>query len=115
MAQNLFETLLAFVRSQSVETYFVGGSVRDRLLGRPNHDVDLGVRGNASNLARAFADQIGAAFFVMDETFDQRAAYRDPAHALQAPASHPPQQEKAAAPQATIPIPQDEGGRRQYR
>lgn len=66
----MFETLRAFLRARDTQTYWVGGTVRDRLLGRAIHDADVAVKGNASALARAFADAIGAAFYVMDETFD---------------------------------------------
>ncbi len=45
----------------------VGGSVRDRLLGRvETRDIDLAVAGHASKLARAFADAEGGAFYLMD-------------------------------------------------
>ncbi|MBI4673716.1 MAG: HD domain-containing protein [Chloroflexi bacterium] len=66
----MLETLRAFLRTRPVKAYFVGGTVRDVLLGREVHDLDLAVQGNASDLARAFADSIGAAFYVMDEAFD---------------------------------------------
>lgn len=67
---SVLETLRAFLRTRAVKTYLVGGTVRDVLLGREVHDVDLAVQGSASDLARAFADSIGAAFFVMDARFD---------------------------------------------
>lgn len=40
------------------------------LLHRETHDLDVSVQGSASQLARAFADEIGAAYFLMDEAFD---------------------------------------------
>lgn len=70
MRMNPLETLRAFLQTRGVNSYLVGGTVRDMLLGRAVHDVDISVRGNASALARAFADATGAAFYVMDETFD---------------------------------------------
>jgi poly(A) polymerase len=66
----MLETLRAFLRTRQTKTWLVGGTVRDVLLGRETHDIDLAVQGSASDLARAFADSIGAAFYVMDETFD---------------------------------------------
>jgi tRNA nucleotidyltransferase/poly(A) polymerase len=66
----MLETLRAFLRTRPIQTWLVGGTVRDLLLGREIHDIDLAVQGSASDLARAFADSIGAAFYVMDETFD---------------------------------------------
>lgn len=67
---NLLEPLRAFLAKRSVTAYLVGGVVRDILLGRETHDLDLAVSGDASRLARGFADEIGAAYFQMDETFD---------------------------------------------
>jgi len=66
----MLERLRAFLRTRAAQTYLVGGTVRDLLLGRAIHDVDVVVAGDASALARAFADEIGAAFYVMDESFD---------------------------------------------
>lgn len=67
---SLLEPLRAFLQTRSNDVYLVGGAVRDILLGRETYDLDLSVRGNASALARAFADEIGAAYFQMDEQFD---------------------------------------------
>lgn len=67
---DLLETLRRFLATRSARVYLVGGAVRDRLLGRPTHDLDLSVDGQASTLARALADSIGASFYVMDEQFD---------------------------------------------
>lgn len=67
---NLLEPLRAFLKTRSTQTYLVGGAVRDMLLERETHDLDISVRGNASELARAFADHIGGAYFLMDESFD---------------------------------------------
>lgn len=67
---NILEPLRSFLRSRQEPTYLVGGTVRDMLLGRAIHDADIAVQGSALNLARAFADEIGAAFYVMDETFE---------------------------------------------
>jgi tRNA nucleotidyltransferase/poly(A) polymerase len=67
---SLLEPLRGFLASRSVHAYLVGGAVRDMLLHRDTHDLDIAVQGSASQLARAFADEIGAAFFLMDESFD---------------------------------------------
>src|SRR5260221_14345579 len=67
---NVLETLRVFLKTQPAQVYLVGGTVRDVLLARETHDLDVSVQGSASNLARAFADKIGAAYFLMDETFD---------------------------------------------
>jgi putative nucleotidyltransferase with HDIG domain len=74
---NLLETLREFMRSRSTPAYLVGGTVRDMLLNRPTRDIDLSVSGNASRLARAFADDIGAAYYLMDESFDVARVIQD--------------------------------------
>lgn len=40
--------------------YLVGGPVRDTLLGRPSHDMDVTVEGDAQALARLLAETLGA-------------------------------------------------------
>lgn len=58
----------------------VGGSVRDALLGRPLHDLDLVVAHNALATARRIADELGGAFFPLDTERDiGRALLSDPA------------------------------------
>ncbi|MGE5138616.1 MAG: CCA tRNA nucleotidyltransferase [Rudaea sp.] len=63
------DRLYAFMRLRRATGYLVGGTVRDALLGRERYDIDVTVPGDAIALARAFADEIGAAFYVMDEEF----------------------------------------------
>ncbi len=46
--------------------YLVGGVVRDALLDKENHDLDFTVNGDARRLAREVADDLGAAFYMMD-------------------------------------------------
>lgn len=67
---KLLEPLRAFLKTRSTQTYLVGGVVRDELLERATHDLDVSVQGSASEMARSFADSLGAAFFQLDETFD---------------------------------------------
>jgi len=65
---NVLDQVLAFIAEQNVEAYFVGGLVRDELLGRVvKRDLDLAVDGDAAELARRFADSVGGAFYLMDE------------------------------------------------
>lgn len=65
---NVLDQLLAFIADHNIEAYFVGGLVRDELLGRAvKRDLDLAVDGDAAELARAFADTVGGAFYLMDE------------------------------------------------
>jgi putative nucleotidyltransferase with HDIG domain len=65
---NVLERVIAFIADQNVDAYFVGGLVRDELLERAvKRDIDLAIDGDAAELARAFADQFGGAFYLMDE------------------------------------------------
>lgn len=65
---NVLDQVLAFIADQNIEAYFVGGWVRDELLGRTvKRDLDLAIDGDAAELARAFADTVGGAFYLMDE------------------------------------------------
>ncbi len=50
--------------------HLVGGMVRDALLKRPSHDIDLVVPAGAFPLARRLARQLGAAFVPLDEAND---------------------------------------------
>jgi tRNA nucleotidyltransferase/poly(A) polymerase len=65
---DVLSRVIAFLADQDVEAYFVGGLVRDELLGRSvKRDIDLALDGDAADLARAFADLHGGAFYLMDE------------------------------------------------
>lgn len=61
------EQLQAILGREDVAAHFVGGCVRDLLLGRPLHDLDVVVAGDAVNLARAVARSFRAAFVLLDE------------------------------------------------
>ena len=50
--------------------HLVGGVVRDALLGRPNHDIDLIVPGDAIGLTKKLAEQLAQPWFPMDEGRD---------------------------------------------
>jgi poly(A) polymerase len=52
------------------EIYLVGGAVRDALLGRVSHDLDLALPQHAIAGARRVASALKADFYVLDETFD---------------------------------------------
>jgi putative nucleotidyltransferase with HDIG domain len=53
-----------------MDIYLVGGVVRDALLQRTTHDIDIVVAGESLKLARKVADQIGASYFPLDEERD---------------------------------------------
>ncbi len=62
----LLEQARASAAKRRVSIALVGGSVRDLLLGRAPHDFDFAVLGDAVGLARAVANALGGAFYVMD-------------------------------------------------
>ena len=75
---GLQNQVIAFIRASGVPAWLVGGYVRDRLLGRPTHDMDVVVTEGAIRLARALARQFDGASFVLDEERDMaRAILRD--------------------------------------
>lgn len=63
---DLLAQCLTLLRQQSVEAYIVGGTVRDQLLGRKSHDIDLVVPRDALPVARILANQLGGAFYPLD-------------------------------------------------
>jgi hypothetical protein len=50
----------------SADAFLVGGAVRDAVLGRPIHDIDITVRGDGVALARRMADALGGACYPLD-------------------------------------------------
>ncbi len=66
MIRLIVDQLQEFL-ADAPESYFVGGCVRDLLLGRPLHDLDLVVAGDAVALARGVARAFRAAFVLLDE------------------------------------------------
>ncbi len=60
--------------------WLAGGPARDLLLGRPLHDWDFAVAGNAIRLARRVAEALDAAFYPLDKERDTgRVIATDPA------------------------------------
>lgn len=60
-----------FDRVQSIlstrEAYLVGGAIRDALLGEGTHDLDFTLPIHPISSAREIADQLGGAFYILDE------------------------------------------------
>ncbi|MDQ3648597.1 MAG: HDIG domain-containing protein [Actinomycetota bacterium] len=54
---------------EGVEAWLVGGTIRDALLGRPLHDVDLALRADAEGPAQALADAVRGPAFTLSESF----------------------------------------------
>jgi len=59
--------LLRWLAEHSAGVYLVGGCIRDRLLGRPVHDLDLVVAAGGLSLARSVADRFGGDYYPLDE------------------------------------------------
>lgn len=57
--EPLFRKLSATADELSLETYVVGGYVRDLFLNRPTNDIDVVVVGSGISLAKAFAAHLG--------------------------------------------------------
>ena len=53
------ETLVEFFGSRDVEAYFVGGVVRDTLMGRKSEDIDIAVSVDAVTIGRELAEALG--------------------------------------------------------
>ena len=51
-----------------LQVYLVGGTVRELLLGREIHDLDLAVSQQTLDVARALASALGGTFVLLDET-----------------------------------------------
>ncbi|MCS7219840.1 MAG: HD domain-containing protein [Anaerolineae bacterium] len=62
--------VLSFVARQRQPVWLVGGAVRDRLLRRETHDLDLVVPADAAALARQVADHFNGDFYLLDPRRD---------------------------------------------
>jgi len=59
----------AFFDAEGVDAYVTGGCLRNALLGRAAHDIDLSVRADPLDLGRRLADALGGAFVPLHEEF----------------------------------------------
>ncbi len=79
---DLFERIRAILPANQT-VYLVGGAVRDALSSRPAHDLDFALAGNPARLARRVANELGGAFFLLDDernTGRVVLAYDDQSH-----------------------------------
>lgn len=69
--QSLLRLFQVFAEKQRIKSdvFIVGGAVRDILLGKGLKDVDIAVKGDATNIAKKFADEINASFVLLDKDF----------------------------------------------
>ncbi len=65
----VFEALRTIAQEERREIHVVGGFVRDFFLGLPSTDVDVVTLGSGTELARTFADRVGAKDVVCYESF----------------------------------------------
>lgn len=64
--QALLHRIHAILAPLAGEAYVVGGSVRDLLLERPFHDLDLAIAGDGLAAARAIADALQGSYHPLD-------------------------------------------------
>jgi putative nucleotidyltransferase with HDIG domain len=63
----LLDALAPLARAAGIDAYVVGGTVRDVLLRRPCHDLDLAVSGDALAWSRGVAASLGGHFVLLDD------------------------------------------------
>ena len=68
-AHEATRTAREVLEREGVAAWLVGGTIRDALLGRELHDLDLAVAGDAEATARALADAVGGPVFSLSEAF----------------------------------------------
>ena len=56
---TVFKAVRAVADQEGVETYVIGGYVRDILLGKPSKDIDIVVRGSGIDMAEKVAAKLG--------------------------------------------------------
>lgn len=66
----MIDQVLGFIREAGRPAWLVGGYVRDQLIGRPTHDLDVIVPHGAVRLVRNLANAFGGAWFVLDADRD---------------------------------------------
>jgi tRNA nucleotidyltransferase/poly(A) polymerase len=59
--------VIDWLAQQDASIYLVGGCVRDGLLNRPVHDLDVATDGDGLALARHLANRFGGAYYPLDE------------------------------------------------
>ncbi|MCL0046622.1 HD domain-containing protein [Dehalococcoidales bacterium] len=66
-ASLLLTKVSSFLTEQGVESYLVGGFVRDVLLGRDTADIDIAVATDALEIAPKVASALGGSYVLLDE------------------------------------------------
>ena len=63
---DLLARCITLLGADSTAAWLVGGTVRDQLLGRDSHDIDIAVASGALAIARKLANVLGGAYFPLD-------------------------------------------------
>ena len=63
---NLLARCVAILQADGTAAWLVGGTVRDQLLGRDSHDIDIAVASGALATARKLANVLSGAYFPLD-------------------------------------------------
>lgn len=79
----LLRRLAAICAPQEAQASLMGGSLRDALLNRPLHDLDLLVAGDGLEVARRIANALGGAFVPLDVVRRTGRAVLDPRQHLE--------------------------------
>ncbi len=69
-ARDILADLEDFFSGRGVEAYVAGGFLRDALLGRGSHDVDISIAGDPLVLGRELADAHGCHYFPLAEALE---------------------------------------------
>ncbi len=69
-SQGRLRKVCLALQERAEPIYLVGGYVRDWLLGKESHDLDLAIDGNAIALARVIADAFHGSFVLLDQERD---------------------------------------------
>jgi poly(A) polymerase len=63
--REILAAAAAVAASLKIPAFIVGGFIRDSLLGRPGHDLDLATQGDAAAFSRALADKLEVPLFAL--------------------------------------------------
>jgi poly(A) polymerase len=66
-ASRLLTTISQFLKEQGIQSYLVGGFVRDIILGRDTADVDIAIAADALAIAPKIAAKLGGRYIPLDE------------------------------------------------
>jgi len=70
------ERAMAALRETAPDGYFVGGCVRDWLLGHPLKDLDVAVPDRVEQIGRQTANRLGGVFFWLRREMNVLAGHR---------------------------------------